>query len=231
MARECNNELRVNVRRVISPLLEPTPAMPDEMNMSMTSHQMIQASTRQAAIAAAVAATVNADDGDLEICFCVGDGPMMELIRSPCCQRTNHRQCIVAYLGINTCCPYCRFVLDISKVMELPVIDRTLFFQPTTPEMTSSKKQRCELEAMGLVVDESPTPLHGSDRVRCEAREQKRLAQQKQAKKMMKTHKKDLKEQGAGVGAMVVVSVDTCAVSHPMGIVGIIYQMKDTRGA
>jgi hypothetical protein len=97
--------------------------------------------------------------------------------------------------------------------------------------MTSSKKQRCELEAMGLVVDESPTPLHGSDRVRCEAREQKRLAQQKQAKKMMKTHKKDLKEQGAGVGAMVVVSVDTCAVSHPMGIVGIIYQMKDTRGA
>ena len=72
----------------------------------------------------------------------------------------------MAYLGINTRCPYCRFVLDISKVLELPVIDQTLFFQPTMPEMTSSKKRRCELEAMGLVVDESPTSLRGSDRVR-----------------------------------------------------------------
>jgi hypothetical protein len=84
---------------------------------------------------------------------------------------------------------------------------------------------------MGLVVDESPTLLRGSDRVRHEMREHKCLAQQKQAKKMMKTHQKDLKEQGAGIGAVVVVSVDMHAVSHTMGIVGIIYQMKDTVGA
>ena len=40
MAPECNNELCVNVRRVICPLLELTPAMPDEMNILMMSHQM-----------------------------------------------------------------------------------------------------------------------------------------------------------------------------------------------
>jgi hypothetical protein len=107
MAWKCNNNLRVNVRQVICPLLEPTPDMLDGINMPMNSRPMTRATTTAAAIAAAVAATVNADNGDLDICFCARDGPTMELIHVPCCQHTNHKQCLVAYLGINTHCPYC----------------------------------------------------------------------------------------------------------------------------
>jgi hypothetical protein len=42
---------------------------------------------------------------------------------------------------------------------------------------------------------------------------------------MIQMHEKDLKEQGAAVGAFVVVLVNHRAVSHPIGLVGIIFQL------
>jgi hypothetical protein len=84
---------------------------------------------------------------------------------------------------------------------------------------------------LGAIVEESPTPLRASDKVKRLGREKKRQGQLMQAKKMIRLHESDLKEQGAAVGAVVVVSVDHRAVSHPVALVGIIYQLRSTGGA
>ena len=138
MARECNNDLCVSIRQVRHPLLEPAPDTPDGMNILLTTPPTMQAMSRDAAIAAAASATVNANDGDLDICFCAGDGPTMELVQLTCCQQMIHKQCLLAYLGINTWCPYCRSVPNLSQVLELPVIDRLI--SELTPTMPASKK-------------------------------------------------------------------------------------------
>jgi len=50
----------------------------------------------------------------------------MELIVLVCCKKTLHKQCVLASLGMSSQCVYCRAVLDIAKVLDYPVIDRSV---------------------------------------------------------------------------------------------------------
>jgi len=220
MTRECDDDLRVVVRRPWRPLLEPVASLED----SATAQSSVP--NTQSAIAAAAAATTNADDADLDICFCASDSPTMVLLQLECCRHTIHKQCLLGYLEITSKCAYCRNPMDITIVTDLPEVDRELK-TPATKKMT----RQSDLYAAGAIDDSSPTPMRGSDQVRREAQKKRRLFQEQQATKMQKLNQKDLLDQGAGVGAVVVVSVDPRAVTHPMGLIGVIYQYKTTGGA
>jgi hypothetical protein len=76
-------------------------------------------------VAAAAAALAQAEIDNHQLCFCYCDSPDMELVRLKCCKQTIHQLCVLAYLGINSQCAYCRgAVLDIAGVLALPTIDR-----------------------------------------------------------------------------------------------------------
>jgi hypothetical protein len=70
-----------------------------------------------------------------------------------------------------------------------------------------------------------------ADEVRRASQEKKRNNQLQQANRMMRTQGKDVENQGGGAGAVVTVKPDYRAVSHNIGIVGVIYEIKSTRGA
>jgi hypothetical protein len=66
----------------------------------------------------------------------------------------------------------------------------------------------------------------------CSALQEKTSNNQlQQANRMMGTQGKDVENQGGGAGAVVTVKPDYHAVSHNIGIVGVIYEMKSTGGA
>jgi hypothetical protein len=48
---------------------------------------------------------------------------------------------------------------------------------------------------------------------------------------MIKTQGKDIVDKGAAPGAVVTVQCDYCAVSHSIGIVGVIYEFRKFSGA
>jgi hypothetical protein len=48
---------------------------------------------------------------------------------------------------------------------------------------------------------------------------------------MVATRSKDVEKKGGGIGAVVTVIPDHRAVSDSVGIVGIVYKMKQSRGA
>jgi hypothetical protein len=48
---------------------------------------------------------------------------------------------------------------------------------------------------------------------------------------MVYTRMKDIEKKGGGIGAVVTVIPDHRAVSHSVGIVGIVYKMKESGGA
>jgi hypothetical protein len=77
----------------------------------------------------------------------------------------------------------------------------------------------------------SPPPMRLADQVRSISQEKKRLGQIDQASNMVRTRGDDIKKKGAGLGAVVTVFPDPRAVSHSVGIVGIIYRMKIMGGA
>jgi hypothetical protein len=55
----------------------------------------------------------------------------MNLIHLKCCKKTIHEQCLLAYLGVNNQCLYCCCILDLAKVLEYPIIDRSVPPPPT----------------------------------------------------------------------------------------------------
>jgi hypothetical protein len=70
-----------------------------------------------------------------------------------------------------------------------------------------------------------------SDEVRSTSQEKKRYLQLQHANRMIRTQGKDVENQGGGDGAVVTVMPDYRAVSHNIGIMGVIYEMKSTGGA
>jgi hypothetical protein len=140
-----------------------------------------------------------------------------------CCKKMIHRQYLLAYLGINSQCCYCRCPVDIAKVMDYEKIDRSLR-QPLTPVKTPKH------DLQQLLMEEK-TPLRAADQVRSESHEKKCMAQITQANRMILVQGKDIENQGGSPGAVVVVQVDYCMVSHAIGIVGVIYQVANTGGA
>ena len=57
-----------------------------------------------------------------------------------------------------------------------------------------------------------------------------RVFRKKQGMKMMEAHARQVRESGVGPGAVVTVQVDNRDVSHPRGIIGVVYQIKDVTG-
>ncbi len=57
------------------------------------------------------------------------------------------------------------------------------------------------------------------------------MVQIEQANKMICQQRKDIENQGGTPGAVVVVQLDYKAVSHAIGIVGVICQIGSTEGA
>jgi hypothetical protein len=70
------------------------------------------------------------------------------------------------------------------------------------------------------------TPLRLSDQLWTESQEKKRESQREQAAKMMKLQGKDIATKGAAPGAVVTVQCDYRAVSHSIGIVGVIFKVS-----
>ena len=87
-------------------------------------------------IAAAARASAQADIDPHTLCFCCCDSSDMELIRLTCCKQTIHRQCVLAYLCINSQCVYCKAILEHASVLELPTIDRLDLILPATMATT-----------------------------------------------------------------------------------------------
>jgi hypothetical protein len=83
-------------------------------------------------IAAAARASALAEIDSHKLCFCYCDLPDMELVRLKCCKQTIHRQCVLAYLCINSQCVYCHAIIDMAGVLELTTIDRLELIIPAT---------------------------------------------------------------------------------------------------
>ncbi len=110
-----------------------------------------------------------------------------------------------------------------KKVMDYERIERSLP-KPLTPMKTPKR----DLQQMLM---EEKTPLRDADWVRSESNEKKHMAQLTQANRMIRQQGKDIANQGGSPGAVVVVQVDYHAVSHAIGIVGVIFQIASSGGA
>jgi hypothetical protein len=129
----------------------------------------------------------------------------------------------MAYLGTNSQCCYSRCPVDMKKVMDYEKIERSLL-KPLTP----MKTPLCDLQQRLM---EEKTPLRDADQVCSELNEKKRMAQLTQANRMICQQGKDIANQGGSPGAVVIVQVDYRAVSHAIGIVGVIFQIASSGGA
>jgi hypothetical protein len=77
----------------------------------------------------------------------------------------------------------------------------------------------------------SPPHMRLANQMRSISQKKKWLGQIDQMKNMVRTRGDNIKKKGAGIGAIVIVFPDPWAVSHSVGIVGIIYRRKITGGA
>jgi hypothetical protein len=217
LVAHCNNDLILRVRERI-PLLEPCPEDVETPTAARMSYPTIDA-----AVAAAATASADAPEADMDTCFCCCDSLAIELVCLTCCKKMIHRQCLIAYLRTNSQCCYCHCPVDMPKVMEYETINLSL-----PKPFTHVKTPKRDLQQ--LLMDKK-TPLRDADQVQSELHEKKRMAQITQANRMICQQGKDIKNQEGSPGAVVVVQVDYRAVSHAIGIVGVIYQNATTGGA
>jgi len=171
----------------------------------------------------------------LDVCHCFDDESHMDILRLVCCKALVHRECVLSWLEFETSCPYCNSpVDDIAIIQKQPAIDRTKGL-PSTPPMTPQERRtgsKRDLQAIELdYALGSPTPVRLADKMRTISQEKKRDSQLKQAQTMMDTRSKAISNKGVGIGAIVTVIPDYRAVSHPVGIVGIVYKFKESGGA
>ncbi len=217
LVAQCNNYLILHVRERLL-LLEPRSEDGETPTAACRSYPTIDA-----AVTAAAAASVDAPEADMDIYFCCCDSLAMDLVCLTCCKKTIHRQCLLAYLGTNSQCCYCCCPVDMAKVMGYETIDKSL------PKLlTPVKTPKHDLQQMLM---DQETPLRDADQVRSESNEKKRMAQISQANRMIHQQGNDIANQGESPGAVVVVQVDYRAVSHAIGIVGVIIQIASSGGA
>jgi hypothetical protein len=222
---QCEQDLLVHVRERL-PLCTPTVEEGDLVLLLQNTASTAPIS--DPVIAAAAAASAQAEIDHHQLCFCYCDSSDMELVRLKCCKQTIHQQCLFAYLGINNQCAYCRgAVIGIAGVLALPTIDRSEIISTTMspPQQTLMVKQ----DLQSLLLDK--TPLRLADKLWIASQEKKRESQHEQAQKMNKMQGKDIANKGAAPGAVVTVQCDYHAVSHSIGIVGVIYKMSTFGGA
>ncbi len=153
-------------------------------------------------IAVATAALAQAEINHHQLCFCYCDLLDMELVKMKCCKQTIHPQCVLAYLGINSQCAYCRgAVINIARVLALPTIDRSEIISTKMSPTQHTPKVKRDLQSLLL----DTTPLRLADSLRAESQKKKRESQCEQAQKMIKTQGRDIANKGAAPGAMVTV--------------------------
>jgi hypothetical protein len=114
-------------------------------------------------------------------------------------------------------------VLNIAGVLALPTIDRCEIISTTmsSPQQTPTVKQ----DMQSMLLDK--TPLRLSDQLWTESQEKKGESQCEQAAKMIKMQGKDIAIKGVAPGAVVTVQCDYRAVSHSIGIIGVIYKVSN----
>jgi hypothetical protein len=156
-------------------------------------------------IAAATRASAQADIDPHTLCFCYCDSSDMELVRLTCCRQTIHRQCVLAYLCINSQCAYCKANLEHASVLKNPTIDRSDLILPSTMTTTHQTPTGNKRDLQSQLIDR--TPLRLADTVRAESQDKKRENQLDQAKKMIKMQGKDIVNNGGAPGAVVTVKV------------------------
>jgi hypothetical protein len=217
LVAQCNNDLILHVRERIPPL-EPRPEDGETTTAPRRTYPTIDA-----AVDVASAASADAPEAEMDICFCCCDSLAMELVCLSCHKKMIHWQCLLAYLGTYSQCCYCRCPVDLAKVMEYETIDRSLP-QPLTPVKTPKH------DLQQLLMEEK-TPPRDADQVHSESHEKKRMDQIEQANRMIHQQGKDIENQGGTPGAVVVVQVDYRDVSHAIGIVGVMYQIASTGDA
>jgi hypothetical protein len=155
----CEQDLLVRVREH---LLLCIPTAEDSNLVLLLQNTFSTAPIRDPVVAAAAAASAQAEMDERQLCFCYCDLPNMELVRLKCCKQMIHQQCVLAYLGINSQCTYCRgVVIDIAGVLALPTINRCEIISTTmsTPQQTRTVKR--DLKSMLL----DQTPLRLSDQL------------------------------------------------------------------
>ena len=69
------------------------------------------------AAAARASAPAQAKIDPHTLCFCYCDLSDMELVRVTCCRQMIHRQCVFAFLCINSQCAYCKVNLEHASVL------------------------------------------------------------------------------------------------------------------
>ncbi len=75
----------------------------------------------------------------------------MSPTRLKCCKQMIHRQCVLAYLGINSQCTYCcGVVLDIAGVLALPTIDRLEIISTKMSPMQRTPTVKQDLQSLLL---------------------------------------------------------------------------------
>ena len=119
------------------PLCKPV-ADGGDIAFSSPSTSWLRTTPTEPVIADAAAASSDLVD-DTQFCFCCCDSPYMELVRMKCCKQFIRRKCLLAYLGINSQCCYCRRgIMDIATVMQYPSIDRSQPLRPTPAKSPSN---------------------------------------------------------------------------------------------
>ncbi len=172
----------------------------------------------------------------LDVCFCFCDEPHMDITcLKHCCKQLVHHECLLSWLEFESSCCYCsKPIADITKVLSYPTIDWCKEL-PKTPNLTPRKRSPGKLrDAQQMEINAvygSPPHMRLADQVRSILQEKKRLGQIDQASNMVRTRGDDIKKKGAGLGAVVTVIPNPRAVSHSVGIVGIIYRRKSMGGA
>jgi hypothetical protein len=111
--------------------------------------------------------------------------------------------------------------------MGYPIIDRSQPLPPT-PAKSPSKMSPGKKRDFQQLQFEVTTPLRLADKMRSNSQEKKRKAQLQQANRMIVAQGKEIEKQGGGPGAVVTMKPDYRAVSHNIGVVGVIYEMKTT---
>ena len=105
---------------------------------------------------------------------------------------------------------------------------------PTTPNdkpNAASDSSRGKDLALCLPV-QTPLAIGANTAVaRALSTAKRRAHKDEQATKMILAHGKQLADSGVAPGAVVTVQVDSRDVTHPRGIIGIVYQVKETGGA
>jgi hypothetical protein len=154
----------------------------------------------------------------------------MDVVAWPCCSKLIHKECLLVWREYNSQCVECGAKMeDLASLLSYPVIDCTKEI-PKTAQLTPMKRAphwegKHDLQSIELqYAFGTPEYNRLADVERQISQEKKRERQLAQAKDMVKTRAKALKNGGVFPGAVIAIFADTREVSHPVGLLAIIFK-------